>query len=192
VRTQQIHVVGEEISVKGIPAGWRHPEILHAGPVFNEIGLNTLSWFEPEIRAATLQGWIRAANNEGVVRPFLNPNLPELAALLDVAIYSNQDLSNDIRLQDIVRDISIRIETMGSKGCRVIEKHRVFEVPTSPVTLADPTGAGDIFATAFLTRYRESGNPVDAAGFANAFAAEMLAFPDFRRDLETDETTADH
>ena len=30
----------------------------------------------------------------------------------------------------------------------------------------DPTGAGDVFATAFLVRYQETGNPSEAAVFA--------------------------
>jgi sugar/nucleoside kinase (ribokinase family) len=30
----------------------------------------------------------------------------------------------------------------------------------------DPTGAGDVFATAFLIRYQETGNPSQAAAFA--------------------------
>jgi sugar/nucleoside kinase (ribokinase family) len=35
----------------------------------------------------------------------------------------------------------------------------------------DPTGAGDVFAAAFLVRYHESGNPLEAAAFAACAAS---------------------
>jgi len=35
----------------------------------------------------------------------------------------------------------------------------------------DPTGAGDIFATAFIIRMQETGNPVESARFANVTAS---------------------
>ena len=35
----------------------------------------------------------------------------------------------------------------------------------------DPTGAGDVFATSFLVRYHETGNPLEAAAFAACAAS---------------------
>jgi sugar/nucleoside kinase (ribokinase family) len=35
----------------------------------------------------------------------------------------------------------------------------------------DPTGAGDVFAAAFLVRYQETGNPLEAAAFAACAAS---------------------
>ena len=44
-------------------------------------------------------------------------------------------------------------------------------VPVTPVPVADATGAGDIFAAAFLVALREGAAPTEAAAFANAAAS---------------------
>ena len=46
--------------------------------------------------------------------------------------------------------------------------HRIAPRPTSEV---DPTGAGDVFATSFLLRLAETGDPFVAARFANVAAS---------------------
>ena len=37
---------------------------------------------------------------------------------------------------------------------------------TAPATEVEPTGAGDVFAAAFLIRYNASGDPYEAAAYA--------------------------
>jgi len=44
-------------------------------------------------------------------------------------------------------------------------------VPTLPRPEVDPTGAGDVFAAAFLVRYHEAADPVEAAVFAACAAS---------------------
>jgi sugar/nucleoside kinase (ribokinase family) len=46
-----------------------------------------------------------------------------------------------------------------------------FPVPARPTEQVDPTGAGDVFATAFLIRMFETGDPVVAVRFANIVAS---------------------
>ncbi|PYQ49196.1 MAG: hypothetical protein DMF78_18980 [Acidobacteria bacterium] len=45
------------------------------------------------------------------------------------------------------------------------------QVPGLPRQEVDPTGAGDVFATAFLVRYQETGDPSQAAVFAACAAS---------------------
>ena len=45
------------------------------------------------------------------------------------------------------------------------------QVPPRPAREVDPTGAGDVFASAFLIRLAETGDPVQAARFANVVAS---------------------
>jgi sugar/nucleoside kinase (ribokinase family) len=71
----------------------------------------------------------------------------------------------------------ISVLTKGPKGCVVfangIEKH----VPGFPAREVDPTGAGDVFAGAFLVRLQETGDPFEAARFANATASFCVEGP---------------
>ena len=48
---------------------------------------------------------------------------------------------------------------------------QVTHIPVKPEVEVDPTGAGDIFAAAFFIQYREGGDFIKAAQFANACAS---------------------
>lgn len=62
--------------------------------------------------------------------------------------------------------------TENVRGCTVFAGNEVRQIPAPQVTQVEPTGAGDIFAAAFLTRYAKNGrNPWQAAEFANLVAA---------------------
>jgi sugar/nucleoside kinase (ribokinase family) len=50
-------------------------------------------------------------------------------------------------------------------------------VPGFPAVEVDPTGAGDVFAAAFLVRLQETEDPVQAARFANAVASFCVEGP---------------
>ena len=56
--------------------------------------------------------------------------------------------------------------TQGWRGVTLLTRDRAQSVPTLPRPEVDPTGAGDVFAAAFLLGYHESGDPVEAAAFA--------------------------
>ena len=56
--------------------------------------------------------------------------------------------------------------TAGWRGLSLLTRDAVEVIPGLPRQEVDPTGAGDVFATAFLVRYQETGNPSEAAVFA--------------------------
>jgi len=49
--------------------------------------------------------------------------------------------------------------------------------PLRRLPAVDPTGAGDVFATAFLVRWLADRDPVAAAGFANVVASISVEAP---------------
>ena len=51
------------------------------------------------------------------------------------------------------------------------------KIPPRPAHEVDPTGAGDVFATAFVIRLQETGNPGEAARFANVTASFSVEQP---------------
>ncbi len=66
--------------------------------------------------------------------------------------------------------------TLGSRGALVLEHGRVEEVPGRPVEpAADPTGAGDAFAAAYLASRAAGNGPVGAARRAAALVADLLS-----------------
>lgn len=52
--------------------------------------------------------------------------------------------------------------TRGASGCRVYSDALVYDFPAVPAREIDPTGAGDVFAAAFLVSLR-AGQPISAA-----------------------------
>jgi sugar/nucleoside kinase (ribokinase family) len=51
------------------------------------------------------------------------------------------------------------------------------DVPAYPAREVDPTGAGDVYAAAFLVRYRESGDAPASALFASCVASFSVEAP---------------
>jgi len=183
-RTQEILSVADPLTTVNIPAGWRSPNILHLAPVFQELDETFARWFSPRLCGASLQGWMRTADEGGLVKFGRYRGFEGIVQSLDIAIFSGHDLAHDIKLREsLVRMVPVCIETHGAGGCVVVEGGRERSVTSQPLAIEDSTGAGDIFATAFLARYFESGNPMESARFANEFATGMLLDPDFRKDL---------
>lgn len=181
VRVQDIVVVGDMMSTRELTEKWRRPDVLHLAPVFREIDAAFARWFKPRLCCATLQGWMRTKNSSGRVLLELVDDWEELLALLDIAIFSYEDIKHDIRLRDTICEIvPICVVTRGSEGCEVIERGRRQYVPATPIQVSDSTGAGDVFATAFFSEYASSGDSERSARFANRFAARTLTSGDFR------------
>ena len=61
--------------------------------------------------------------------------------------------------------------TMGRDGCVVAGSKERLRLPAPAVKVVDATGAGDVFAAAYLIRFQESGDPLVAARFASAAAS---------------------
>lgn len=59
----------------------------------------------------------------------------------------------------------------GSKGCRVYEKDRYYDLAAHEVKEVDPTGAGDCFAGAFVSLLNQGWSIEEAAKYANAAGA---------------------
>jgi len=67
---------------------------------------------------------------------------------------------------------SVVIIKKGEHGALLLTEQLVFSAPAYPMeNIFDPTGAGDVFATSFLLRLAETGDPFVAARFANVAAS---------------------
>src|SRR5258707_147550 len=61
--------------------------------------------------------------------------------------------------------------TRGWRGLTLHTRSGAQDVPALPRPEVDPTGAGDVFAAAYLVRYHEVGDPLAAAAFAACAAS---------------------
>lgn len=171
-RYQKWLATGEPLTLADVPSAWREAPIVHLGPIAQEMSPSLCRHFPDSLVCVTVQGWLRgrAANNQVIYQshPELEANLP----YIDILVVSLADVAgNRQMLTHLVTTVKLGVETLGSEGCRVYYEGQQVVIPVKPEEEVDPTGAGDIFATAFFIRYHQTGDWLTAARFANTCAA---------------------
>jgi sugar/nucleoside kinase (ribokinase family) len=177
-RRQFLLARADPIQPGDIPDAWRAVPIVHLGPLAREVDARFAKLFPGALVGVTPQGWLRQWDETKRVRMRPWEEAPEILPHVDVLVLSEEDLNGNTELMDeYARLTRIAVMTQGPKGCTVftngIEKH----VPGFPACEVDPTGAGDVFAGAFLIRLQETGDPFEAARFANATASFCVEAP---------------
>jgi sugar/nucleoside kinase (ribokinase family) len=89
----------------------------------------------------------------------------------EVVFVSEEDVLDSERVAEWQARVPIVVLTRGYRGCTVWDASGRHELSAAPVDEVDPTGAGDVFAAAFLVRYSEGRDALTAARFAAAAAA---------------------
>ncbi|VAW31459.1 hypothetical protein MNBD_CHLOROFLEXI01-4995 [hydrothermal vent metagenome] len=174
-RSQTIHAVAAPINVTHLPAKWANPAVVHLGPLANEVDPAIIYQFPHSIIGLTPQGWMRRWTENGTVYAREWPEAEQYLPLADVVILSEEDLLDDGMLPRYREAAKLLILTENVRGCTVFAGDTVRHIAAPNVPEVEPTGAGDIFAAAFLTRYWQNGrNPWQAAEFANIVAAHSV------------------
>jgi sugar/nucleoside kinase (ribokinase family) len=171
-RQQFIRALADPLQPSDVPADWRNVPIVHLGPLARELDARFAKLFPNARVGVTPQGWLRQWNETGRVRMRAWVEAPEILPHVNVLVLSEEDLNGNASLMDeYVRMAHIAIMTQGPRGCTVFVGGQPTEVAGFPVQEIDPTGAGDVFAAAYLIRLEETNDPIEAARFANATAS---------------------
>jgi len=169
-RTQYIYAKAADILADDIPDFLRSPKIVQCSPICNEVDFEILNCFPNALVGATIQGWLRQWNEKGLVSP-KEINWSKLS-VADVVIFSDEDIRGfEEYLPEIISHVKIVAMTQGADGATVWENGKRFHFPSYPTHVLDATGAGDVFAAAFLIRFSKTKNIKEAAHFANAAAS---------------------
>lgn len=203
-RRQWLHAVAPAISATAIPLGWRTAPIVLLGPVVHECPPALAAAFPSALIGATAQGWLRDWNDDlpsPIRQRRWRPAPQELERVLVISL-SSEDVGGDDELAAYYASLTpIGIVTDGARGATMFLHGKPHHIPAYQAQECDPTGAGDVFATAFLIRLWETGDPFAAARFAAAAAACVVegvgdaALPDRVRIIQRmagDNRTVDH
>jgi sugar/nucleoside kinase (ribokinase family) len=175
-RTQHLESVAGPISPGDIPPKWRRAPMVLLGPLTGEVDHELARYFPNSLVVASLQGWLRWWDPNGLVAAKAWEGL-EVLPYVDAAVVSEKDFE-DGRLVDLWADIAaVLIVTMGDKGARLHTRGRWHEIAPFTAREVDPTGAGDVFAAAYLVRYSETEDPLESARFAGAAASLSVEAP---------------
>jgi sugar/nucleoside kinase (ribokinase family) len=184
-RQQKIHSVAKTLDVEDVPVEWQRAAIVHLGPIANEIDPAMVTVFSNSLVGITPQGWFRQWNGNGHVRARDWPESEKVLPYSAAVILSMEDIPGRVTLDQIRQLSPLVVLTQESGGCTVFYRDESHHIPAPTVKEVNPTGAGDIFATAFLFRlYQTKGNHWEAAAFANRLAACSVAYESLDDKLE--------
>lgn len=177
-RIQYCYHPSAPIAANEIPSNLHNPSTVLLGPLVSEIGPDIPPLFGSEtLVAAVPQGWMRTWDETGLVSFSDWPDAELYLRHLDVLILSVEDIGFELsRLTPFIEQVPLVVLTQYRDGSTIYghradgSRYRV-EVPPRPANEVDPTGAGDTFATAFLLRLRQSGDPLHSARYANVAAS---------------------
>ncbi|MGQ9493723.1 MAG: PfkB family carbohydrate kinase [Anaerolineae bacterium] len=171
-RRQFVHGIASPLRAVHLPPSWKQVPIVLLCPLVCEMDLDWLRVFRGAIVGVTPQGWMRQWDERGQVmtKPWLEADaiLPNV----DVLVYSDEDVAGDESImQHYAELVKIAVVTRGWRGATVFYHGMARDFPAFRAKEVDPTGAGDVFAAAFLVRLKETGDPYHAAPFANCAAS---------------------
>ncbi len=171
---RRLHLVdvARPLTATDLPEDWRDADIALLAPVADEVDPALASAFTGAAVGAGIQGWIRVVAPDGTVGP--GPWRPA-SALLDrmQALFVGSD-DVDGRERDMLewlQRVPLAVMTAGARGALLYVNGDRFDVRPRPARAVDPTGAGDVFAAAFLVHYHRHGDPWQAAEVATCAAS---------------------
>jgi sugar/nucleoside kinase (ribokinase family) len=162
----------------------------HLPPHFAEAGLAYLCPVADEVEPALVrafgdaaigvgaQGWCRIWDHDGTVamRPWPDPQ-PVLACAQALFLSSDDVAGWEARAIELYQGVPLGALTFADKGAILFVNGERNAVPAAPAHEVEPTGAGDVFAAAFLVRYNASGDPFEAASYAAVAGAITVEAP---------------
>lgn len=160
----------------------RPVEGLHLGPVFNELSQPLVRSLRKKCSFMSLdiQGLVRKANRFGEVK-ILRRNLDPVLRLCDMVKASIDEAKLQVSSGNHKHILERLLETgpkfvivtLGGKGSLLgIRNKEKLRIPAFPDgKIMDPTGAGDVYAGAWLSSYLWTKDPVWAASVGSAFGS---------------------
>ncbi len=173
-RRQVLHGIAETLVPEMVSPHWR-AAIVHLGPVARECDPALVNAFGDAFVGVTPQGWMRRWDRAGHVRCCQWEEAEEVLARADAVVLSEEDVAGDAALvARYATQAQLLVVTQGAAGCTVYAHGQIRHFSAPAVHEVDPTGAGDIFATAFFVWLQRKGDPWMAARFANCVAARSV------------------
>ena len=174
-RRQYVRALAGPLTPDDLPDGWERTPIVHLGPMAQEIDPTMVEAFPSALLGLTPQGWLRHWDEQGLVFPVRWRFSLDVLGAADAVILSPEDVGYDEQQIDLFRRHSrLLVLTNGMDGAIVYQGGQRQRVPAYDVIEVDPTGAGDVFAAAFMVRLFETGDAIEAARFANCAASFIV------------------
>jgi sugar/nucleoside kinase (ribokinase family) len=146
--------------------------------VADEVAPELVRGFPDAAIGVGAQGWCRVWDRGGTVRmrPWPDPG-PVLGRAQALFLSSDDVAGWEARAIELYQDVPLGALTFAEKGAILFVNGERHAVAAAPAREVEPTGAGDVFAAAFLVRYNASGDPFEAASYAAVAGALTVEAP---------------
>jgi len=166
-RALRVTEAARPLGLADVPDDWREAPMVLLAPVLNEVDPLIATAFAEASLGAAAQGWLRGLGPEGAVTLTTWTPPDFLLGRLQALFLSREDVGGDVTgAVEMFQRVPVGALTAGEKGALLFVNGERYEVRPHPAREVDGTGAGDVFAAAFLIDYHRDGNPWDAAALA--------------------------
>ena len=174
-RKQVIRGLADPISAEQIPAAWQLVPIVYICPVANEIEPRLVKLFRNSLVGIGAQGWMRSWDKKGEVHQQRWQDF-KILPYSDVIVFSEEDISDfgEGIIEDYIPLTKIVILTRGKRGSTLFHEGQKHDIQAYPTKEVEPTGAGDVFGSAFLIEYQRTRDPIRSAQFASVAASFVV------------------
>lgn len=170
-RTQCVLEQASAISPAAFPTEWFSAPVVLLGPVCGEVSASTASTLTSTLVGVSAQGWLRNVGPDGRVRSRAWTGPPFWSGAQALFVSDEDVTPDDGQIDRWIADIEIVAVTSNRHGARIFHNGQGRSIRAFPATEVDPTGAGDVFATAFLIELSITSDVALAARFAGGAAA---------------------
>ena len=170
-RQQTVMSVATTLFPSALSDKYKEIPMVHICPIAQEVDISFLDYFSNEtVICLSPQGWLRKWDEQGSVShiDFKDYHLWKRA---NIVVLSQEEIGDNDPIR-IAENFEYFILTKGGEGAVLFHNGQVHEFPVHSVDkVVDTTGAGDVFAAAFLFKIVETGDAILSMGFASWCAA---------------------
>ena len=161
-----------DLEVGHLPPSFKAADLALLCPDANEVDPYLAAEFSEGAIGAAAQGWLRSRGLGGVISAALWEDAPLVLPHVQALFLSEEDVGPfEDAIVQWFQQIPLGVITLGSRGALLFVSGERFFIEAVPAVEVDATGAGDVFAAAFLIQYQREANPWEAAQFAACAAA---------------------
>jgi sugar/nucleoside kinase (ribokinase family) len=158
-----------------LPSGWADAPLVMLCPVADEVDPELAACFPEASLAALPQGWMRTLGEGGRVEPAPWESADQVLPHTQLLSLSHEEIATvEEEAREWLQRVPLAAVTQGRRGAILFVNGERYHVDADPAHEVDPTGAGDVFATALLVAYQREGNPWEAAAAAACMAAASV------------------
>ena len=175
-RVSHVRAAAAPLTMADVPEDWREASLTLLAPVVDEVDPMIATLFTDGAVGAAAQGWVRQVKPDGLVvpRPWRSPE--RLLQSVQALFLSREDIrGQETEVVEWFQRMPVGVLTADRDGALLFVNGERYEVQPRPAREVDPTGAGDVFAAAFLIQYQRDGDPwlaAAAAACAGSLAVE--------------------